>query len=107
MIFSDIAGHAREKELLERAMDAGRVPHAYLFAGPPGIGKRTLAMAFAKAMNCASPGPGYCGACRDCLAMDEGNHENVIEAVPVDRDGAPSATGLIRITRVQIGRAHV
>ncbi len=114
MIFGEIAGHAREKELLERALRAGRVAHAYLFAGPRGIGKKTLAMAFAKALNCSAAGQGgaggtdgegegagYCGACRDCLAIDSGNHENVIVVQPLDKDGAPSEQGIIRIDRVR------
>ena len=46
-------------------------------------------------------GAGYCGNCRDCLAIDAGNHENVIEVAPLDRDGAPSEQGLIRIDRVR------
>ena len=58
MIFGEIAGHSRERELLERALRAGRVAHAYLFAGPRGIGKKTLAMAFAKALNCRAGGSG-------------------------------------------------
>jgi len=101
MIFSEIAGHDREKELLERAIESGRVAHAYLFSGPSGIGKRTLAMAFAKAMNCAETEVGYCGHCRDCLAIESRNHGNVIEARPLDKDGAPSSTGLIKIDRVR------
>ncbi len=101
MIFSEIAGHGREKELLRRALESGRVAHAYLFSGPPGTGKRTLAMAFAKAMNCAEAELGYCGQCRDCAAVDSHNHQNVIEVAPVDKDGVPSSTGLIRIARVR------
>jgi len=101
MIFNDISGHGREKELLSRALESGRVAHAYLFAGPPGIGKRTLAMAFARAMNCAEVETGYCGQCRDCMAIESHNHQNVLEVVPEDKDGAPSSTGLIRIDRVR------
>jgi len=101
MIFTEITGHSREKEILERALDSRRVAHAYLFSGPPGIGKRTLAMAFARAMNCSESKLGYCGVCRDCSAIDSGNHENVIEVVPEDKDGEAMANGIIRIARIR------
>jgi len=101
MIFSEIAGHDREKELLEGALLSGRVAHAYLFSGPSGVGKRTLAMAFAKAMNCAVAEAGYCGQCHDCRAIENSNHENVIEVEPLDKDDVPSSTGLIKIDRVR------
>ncbi len=101
MIFSEITGHKREKEILHRALASRRVAHAYLFSGPPGVGKRTLALAFARAMNCPEIEVGYCGLCRDCEAVDKGSHENVIEVVPVDKDGEPAKNGLIRIPRVR------
>lgn len=101
MIFTEIAGHKREKEILERALASNRVAHAYLFSGPPGVGKRTLAMAFARAMNCSEVEAGYCGVCRDCEAIDKGSHENVIEVIPLDKDDEPAKNGLIKIGRVR------
>jgi DNA polymerase-3 subunit delta' len=67
MAFADVLGHEGIRGLLSRALVAGRVPHALLFAGPEGVGKRTLALAFAGALLCDSPGPeGACGACSHC-----------------------------------------
>ncbi|MFQ5427549.1 MAG: DNA polymerase III subunit delta' [Thermodesulfobacteriota bacterium] len=101
MIFSEIAGHRREKEILEKALLSHRVAHAYLFSGPPGTGKKTLAMAFARALNCTEAEAGYCGLCRDCAAIDKHSHENVMEVVPEDKDDVPSSSGVIKIARVR------
>ncbi|MFQ5354631.1 MAG: DNA polymerase III subunit delta' [Thermodesulfobacteriota bacterium] len=101
MIFTEIAGHTREKEILEKALKSHRVAHAYLFSGPFGIGKRTLAVAFAMALNCSETEVGYCGLCRDCGAIESRNHENLIEVVPRDKDDVPSSSGIIRIDRIR------
>ena len=70
MAFDDVLGHERIRGLLSRALDTGRVPHALLFAGPEGVGKRTLALAFAAALLCEARGAqGACGACRHCLRL--------------------------------------
>jgi len=53
---------------------SGRVPGALLFSGPEGVGKRTLALMFAKALNCERRGPGgddFCGECARCRKAEE------------------------------------
>src|SRR5262245_44530843 len=65
MAFADVLGHERVKSLLDRAIGSGRVPHALLFAGPEGVGKRTLALAFARALICEKGGRG--GPCEECI----------------------------------------
>jgi DNA polymerase-3 subunit delta' len=61
---------------LARSVAAGRPGHAYLFIGPPQVGKRTLALAFAQALNClADRRP--CGQCRACLNIARGSHPDV------------------------------
>ncbi len=64
----DILGHQWAVQLLQGHINQDRLRQAYLLAGPPGIGRRTLALRFAQALNCSEPpGPGeYCGACDDC-----------------------------------------
>lgn len=52
-----VVGHERAVDLLGRAIAHGRVGHAYLISGPLGVGKRTLAVAFAQALNCERSGP--------------------------------------------------
>jgi DNA polymerase-3 subunit delta' len=61
---------------LHSSLSAGRVAHAYLLSGPPQIGKRTLALALAQALNCAEP-DAPCGRCPSCLKIARGVHPDV------------------------------
>lgn len=71
-----IIGHGWAVRTLQRSLARGRLSHAYLFLGPPRIGKATLALALARAINCtgeAAP----CGACRACRLIAAGRHPDV------------------------------
>ena len=71
-----IQGHEATVALLRHAVAAGRVAHAFLFTGPPAIGKFALASAFAQALNCtgeAAP----CGHCRACRLIAQNRHPDV------------------------------
>ena len=61
-----IIGHAAPLAALERAVKGGSPAHAWVFCGPEGVGKRTVAMEFAAALNCLSEGAKPCGECRPC-----------------------------------------
>jgi len=64
---NDILGHAEAKETLAQAVARDRIHHAYLFAGPDGVGKRKVAYAFIARLWCPSPVNGEaCGVCRTC-----------------------------------------
>jgi DNA polymerase-3 subunit delta' len=73
--------------MLSRAIARQRIGHAYLFSGPLGVGKRTLATAFAQAVNCERYGPGIdgvsptaptpCGTCRRCRLIAANTHPEV------------------------------
>lgn len=67
-----------------RAMLGSGVPHALLLAGPPGVGKDTLAEDVAAALLCRFPDPGArpCRTCRACRALDHGNHPDVHRLAP-------------------------
>jgi DNA polymerase-3 subunit delta' len=71
-----ILGHDWAVALLSRSLATGRVAHAYLFSGPPQIGKTTLALTLAQALNCEQEAP-PCGACRSCVKIKEHNHPDV------------------------------
>lgn len=75
-----IYGHTQASAQLGRAVRSGQVSHAYLLTGPAGVGKRTLARAFAQALLCerASPEhPEACGACPACLKVAAGTHPDL------------------------------
>ncbi|MCZ7583313.1 MAG: DNA polymerase III subunit delta' [Deltaproteobacteria bacterium] len=83
--FSGIIGHESAVGLLKRAMASSRVAHAYLFAGPDGVGKRRTAHAFAAAMLCAADGGEACGTCVSCRKLVDGNHPDYLEIGPDGR----------------------
>jgi DNA polymerase-3 subunit delta' len=66
-------GHEWAENLLKSHIASGNVRHAYLFIGPDSVGKRTLALRFAQALNCeAPPSLGeYCGECRACIKISK------------------------------------
>jgi len=76
MAFKDIVGHEKQKYFLKRLLDTGRIPHALLFSGQEGIGKKKLAIEFIKHMFCER-GDG-CGKCRACLKIERHIHPDVI-----------------------------
>ncbi len=80
MSFKDVYGHEKQIKVLQTAMARNRIPHAYLFYGAEGVGKRTVAEVFAKALNCTSGRDSLdaCDACSSCLKIDHGNHPDVI-----------------------------
>ena len=77
MGFGEIIGHSRQLEPLRAALASRRLHHAYLFVGPSGIGKRTVAMALAQAVHCADATGDGCGSCAECARVKDGNHPDV------------------------------
>ncbi len=80
---ADIIGHEAPLAILGRAMAEERLHHALLFCGPPAVGKRTLALALAAALNCSSPRPlpggaeDACGDCPACRKAAEQRHPDI------------------------------
>ncbi|HHU75506.1 MAG TPA: DNA polymerase III subunit delta' [Firmicutes bacterium] len=81
MGFEHIIGQDLLIRALKRSLARKEINHANLFSGPPGSGKRTLALLFAQALNCAHPNP-PCGLCLSCRKTISGNHPNLFQIEP-------------------------
>ncbi len=82
MPFCDIYGQNRQISVIQSAIKRERVPHAYLFHGVSGIGKRTAAYALAKALNCQEDEADFCGKCVSCQKAAHGTHPDIIVIEP-------------------------
>jgi DNA polymerase III subunit delta' len=117
MAFADILGQEAAVGTLKRALESGRVHHAYRFEGPDGVGKELAAFALAQALVCEK-GPAACGACSACrravtLAEDDPRVPLHPDVVLVERGlyktliAAGEATGISieQVRRIVLGRA--
>ena len=84
MSFQDIFGHERQIEQLQSSLAQGRIPHAFLFYGLEGIGKRTTARTLAKTINCLADKYDSCDVCSSCVKADHNNH---LDIMAVEADG--------------------
>lgn len=81
MLLQDIVGQPRAIAVLRRALAGGHLAHAYLFEGPPGVGKRQSALGVAMALDC-EPSPGEaCGRCESCRRIAAELHPDVITVI--------------------------
>ena len=82
-----VCGHEWAVDFLRRAVTAGSTSHAYLFTGPSGVGKTTLARALAAALLCQEQPGSPCGTCRACSLVASGNHPD-LHVVEPEEEGA-------------------
>jgi len=77
----EVIGHEWAVELLRQSIARGSVAHSYLFTGPDGVGKRTLALEMARALCCEGSAP-PCGECESCRRVKAGTHPDVVLVEP-------------------------
>src|SRR4026209_2817423 len=96
----NLIGHEWAVDMLKKHVTNGTTRHAYLFAGPPGLGRRSLALRFAQALNCQTPiDAGIpCGTCRNCKQIDAMQHPD-LAVVQAESEGRMLRVDQIRDTR--------
>ena len=88
MSFAEIAGHERVLETLRRSVRCGKLPHAYIFEGSPGTGRKKTALALVQAVFCRAGLEDACGECPSCRKVINGNHADIhfVEPLPDKKD---------------------
>jgi DNA polymerase-3 subunit delta' len=99
----NLVGHEWAVDMLKKHVVNGTTRHAYLFAGPPGLGRRSLALRFAQALNCPTPLEAGipCGQCRDCRQIEAMQHADLSVVEPTDKELKPDPGGEIRIQQIR------
>lgn len=92
--FEDVAGQEHIITTLKHAVEENKIAHAYLFCGPRGTGKTTIAKLLAKAINCTRQ-PKPCDQCENCQQITNGIHPDVIEIDAASNNGVDEVRNLI------------
>ena len=103
-----VFGHGKTRARLARLLREGRVPHALLFSGPEGVGKKKTALAASAALLCLEPKNGLaCGACKSCKALAAGTHPDLFAVLPESSGKAAPSVKIeqIRTMRGEVSRA--
>lgn len=93
--FEEVAGQQHIVKTLKNALKTNKIAHAYLFAGPRGTGKTTMAKLLAKALNCDEGIGCQCNECKNCKAIIDGSHPDVLEIDAASNRGINEIKDLI------------
>ena len=93
--FAEVVGQEAVIRALRNQVETGRIGHAYLFSGPRGVGKTSIARIFARAINCEHPQAGEaCGDCEGCRAMNGDSPMDLMEIDAASNNGVDSIRDL-------------
>ena len=93
--FDEVVGQQPIIQTLKNAIIQNRIAHAYLFCGPRGTGKTSIAKIFAKMLNCEDESNKPCGKCINCKMVQNGSHPDIIEIDAASNNGVDEVRNLI------------
>lgn len=93
--FDEVVGQTHIIQTLKNAIVQNRIAHAYLFCGPRGTGKTSIAKIFAKILNCTNSQNAPCGVCENCKMAANGSHPDIIEIDAASNNGVDEVRNLI------------
>ena len=93
--FDEVVGQTHIIQTLKNAIIQNRIAHAYLFCGPRGTGKTSIAKIFAKTLNCTNSQDVPCGVCENCKMAANGSHPDIIEIDAASNNGVDEVRNLI------------
>ena len=93
--FDEVVGQTHIIQTLKNAIVQNRIAHAYLFCGPRGTGKTSIAKIFAKTLNCTNNEDAPCGICENCKMAANGSHPDIIEIDAASNNGVDEVRNLI------------
>ena len=93
--FDEVVGQQPIIQTLKNAIVQNRIAHAYLFCGPRGTGKTSIAKIFAKMLNCEDESNKPCGKCTNCKMVQNGSHPDIIEIDAASNNGVDEVRNLI------------